>query len=79
MILSGRISKENVNNLGYQSTFSFRLVAGIKESKNKKEVVMCITKQDNNTQETYNFLIPDNMIDDLYFDKEQMEEKQNDN
>lgn len=68
MILSGRISKENVNKFGYQSPFSFRLVAGIKESKNRKEVVMCITKQDNNTQEIYNLVVPDNMIDDLYFD-----------
>ena len=76
MILSGRISKENANKLGYQSPFSFRLVAGLNK---RKEVVMCITKQNNNTQETYNFIVPDNMVDDLYFDKEQMEETQNDN
>ena len=36
MILSGRISKENANKLGYQSPFSFRLVAGLNK---RKEVV----------------------------------------
>ena len=33
MILSGRISKENANKLGYQSPFSFRLVAGLNKRK----------------------------------------------
>lgn len=73
MILSGRISKENANKLGYQSPFSFRLVAGLNK---RKEVVICITKQYNNTKESYNFIVPDNMIDYLYFDETQMEEIQ---
>lgn len=79
MILSGRISKENANKLGYQSPFSFRLVAGLNK---RKEVVICLTKQDNNTQETYNLSVPDNMVDDLYFDifeYELVEETRNDN
>lgn len=74
MILSGKISKENADKLGYQSPFSFRLVAGLN---NKKEVVISLNTQTDNMNESYQFIVPDNMIDDLYYDifgEKEMEE-----
>lgn len=92
MILSGKVSDENAKKLGYAQGFSFRIVAGLIDSKNqenisenepkKQDVVFAFTTNISGKENISATVLPEDIVEDLYFDcfaENQMEEIQNAN